>query len=369
MDGKEVFVIGAGVIGLVAATEIAKRGIKVTVYDSKKSIEEGADKASGVLSKRGLDSTGLPYKGSELNVLKGAWLYAGREMLKIKSEEEMAYVIDRKKLAKLCYEEAKKAGAKVLLGRRIEKERLKELAESGNIIVGADGAVSNVASAFGFPKIKEYVLTYKAEYSNAEVKDKEMVSLVFSEGARRFFGWSVPYSKSTIEVGIGISNRAKRSSMQAFKELLEEKPIKEEIENAKEEAGHASIIPLSTREKTAKGNVLLVGDAAGQVKATTGGGIIFGSLCAKEAAAAIEKNIKEGKSLEIYERAWRAKYGNELRLHKIAHEYYSSLSAKSFERLFRMARIFGMDDFLSAYGDMDSPSKIVKRFFLRGLAK
>ncbi|MGC8478559.1 MAG: FAD-dependent oxidoreductase [Candidatus Micrarchaeia archaeon] len=369
MVKKHVYIIGAGVTGLFAAAELAARGIDVTVYDSKKEVEQGAEKASGVLSKRGLNEAGIPYKGSEINVLKGAWLYAGSEALKIKSEKEMAYVIDRKKLVRLCYENSVEKGAKIELGRKIEREELQELSKSGNIIVGADGAVSTVASTFGFPKINEYILTYKAEYSKAKVEDSEMVSLVFSNRIKRFFGWSVPYSKSKIEIGVGISNRAKTSSTYAFGELLKENPIKEAIEGAKEEVRHASVIPLSVREKTVKRNVLLVGDAAGQVKATTGGGIIFGSLCAKEAAMAIEKNIKEGASLEAYEKMWRAKYGMELRLHNIAHEYYSSLSTKGFERLFKMARIFGMDDFLSIYGDMDSPSRIIKRFFLRGLAE
>lgn len=365
---KEVVIVGAGVVGLVAAREMAARGLDVTVYDQKRRVSDNAEKASGILSKEGLDRIGIEYDVAKVNTLYGAVLHAGKQKLRIKARDVKALVLDRRKLVESCMEEAEKEGAKIILGKKIGKEELLALNDKSRVIVGADGAVSGVASVFGFPKINEFVLTYKKTYNKAHVDDSGVVDLFFYSRANRFFGWSAPYSSSTTELGIGVSSRARTSSTKAFDEFIRLGEVASMIENAKGETGYASMIPLEARKKTVSGNVLLVGDAAGQVKATTGGGIIFGALCAKVAAEAVERHLVRGEPLDIYEREWKRRYGADLKLHRMIHEYYSSLSSRNFESFFRIARVLGAEAFFSKYGDMDRPSTMLKRFFLRSLA-
>ena len=315
--GKKVVIVGAGVVGLTLAKELAVHGIDVQVYDAKRDVSEGAAKASGILSVSGLGRVGITLDAAIVNRLDGAVLHAGRERLCIKAPEIKAFVVDRGLLVKGCMDLAVKAGADLILGKRFSREELRRLAsDRNNIIVGADGAVSTVASAFSFPKIKEYVLTYKAEYRNAVVEDPGMAGIFFSnEIAYRFFGWSCPYSKDRMEIGIGISDRARISSAAAFAKFAKSGMVSGMIKNAERANGYASIIPLSSRPLTVKDNVLLVGDAAGQVKATTGGGIIFGCSCAKVLAHTIRENVEKGASLKAYEREWRKRYGIDLKMH------------------------------------------------------
>jgi digeranylgeranylglycerophospholipid reductase len=364
-EKRKVIIVGGGIVGLHLARRLAERGVEVELNESKRDISEGADKASGILSISGLKKIGIDYGDSIVNTLYGAHLVAGRENLKIASKKPMAYVLDRKRLAKSCETAAVRAGARIKLGSRLNKEHIRELAkDNSNIIIGADGAVSMVASAFGFPSIKEYVLTYKAEFKSEEIVDTGMVGLYFSKGfAKGLFGWHVPYSKNTVELGLGIDHRAKTTSSSAFASFMKDEASRSVVKTeGRALSTHASMIPLSTRLKTVKGNVALVGDAAGQVKATTGGGIIYGCLCAE----ILSKVIGEGKPLSEYERLWRRSYGRDLGFHKLAHSYYS---ASDLQRTFRILKILGMDGFLGKYGDMDSPSLILKRFLLRGLAK
>lgn len=370
MDKKAV-IIGAGVIGLTLAKELTLGGIDTKVYDSKRVVSEGSAKASGILSVTGLNSAGIPYKDSIINTLNGAILHAGKEVLRIKAREPKAYVIDRGMLAESCMKLAESAGAEVILSKRMSKTELLQIADNkDNILVGADGAVSTVASTFNFPGISEYVLTYKAEYDAVNIEDKSMVGLFFSnEMTNRFFGWTVPYSDQRMEVGLGISSGVKANSYVAFKRFVNGGLLGTLFENAERVNGYASIIPLSCRKITVKGNVLLVGDAAGQVKATTGGGIIFGSLCAKVLAKVIVDNVSKGSPLSVYEKEWRKRYGMELKMHKLLHRYYSGLKTGGFEALFKLSKMFGAEEFFSMYGDMDRPSLILKRVFLRGLAK
>jgi flavin-dependent dehydrogenase len=313
-----------------------------------------------------MERTGINYNRAIVNTLNGATLYAMNESIKVKSKATKAYVIDRKILADICAEEAKKEGAQIILGHRLTRNEIIKKATEYKVLIGADGAVSSTASAFRFPEMKEYVLTYKAEYTNALIEDKNSVGLYFDNSiAKRFFGWSIPYSSSTVELGIGTDSKYRRNSKAAFEQFAKMPKILDIIKNSQLVSGHASLIPLRPRKRSAIRNVLLVGDAAGQVKATTGGGIIFGVACAKVAAESIESYLTKGKSLDSYDSKWRKSYGLDLSLHRLLHKSYSSINGRRMDVLFKMIKLFGGEGFFSNYGDMDRPTAMLKSLILR----
>ncbi|MCL4380650.1 MAG: NAD(P)/FAD-dependent oxidoreductase [Candidatus Marsarchaeota archaeon] len=365
---KKVIVVGAGIAGMSFASRLCGHGITCEIYESRRNASENADRASGILSKKGLERSGIKYKSSIENNLIGGIVHAGGNELRLRKNRTVAYIIDRKKLARGMYTELN-AGkcAKFKFRKRLSRAELLELGrDENNIIIGADGAVSGVASAFGFPKIKEYILTYKAVYSKIKIKNAHYVHLFFNSGAAPgFFGWAAPYSKSRMEIGIGIDSRKKTNSRQAFRKFSETPIIKAMLKGSKLESEHASIIPISVRKQTAAGNVLLVGDAAGQVKATTGGGIIFGSLCAKIAADVVYENIRNNVSLWEYERRWRKACLKDLKMHGMIHKFYSGLTDRQFGFLLRAANAIEIDSLLSKYGDMDSWLRTIKNIALR----
>lgn len=363
---KQVNIVGAGVIGLFLAEKLANSGIRVSVYDGKKRIDQDSKKASGILSVKGIKKLKLDYYNSKINELNGAILHSNSNNIKVKSKTTQALVLDRGLLAKKLYKNAIDAGADIVLNKRLSPEDIRIMQEnSSNIIVGADGAISSVANTFNFDPIKRYVFTYKAEYTHSNIRDKRMVELFFSgKIVNGFFGWVAPHSDSKLELGIGTDDRIGESSKNAFDRFLQNERIKEILEGAHNTNIYASIIPISRRKRTVIKNVMLVGDSAGQTKSTTGGGIIFGMLCANITAHCIINNIKKGSNLNSYERMWRYKYGTDLLLHDILHKYYSTFN-KSFDRLIRISNILGLNNFLGEYGDMDSPSLMIKRFLLR----
>src|SRR5271157_4924253 len=156
---REVVIIGAGIVGLALARDLSLKDIRVTVYDAKKKVSDNASKASGILSVSGLETIGIPYREAVVNRLDGAVLHAGKETLHVKAKDTKALVVDRGTLADSCLKEAEKAGARVVLGRRLEKDEIREIAkDKSNVLVGADGAASTVANAFSFPQIREHIL-------------------------------------------------------------------------------------------------------------------------------------------------------------------------------------------------------------------
>lgn len=365
---SKVHVVGAGTSGLIAARDIAAAGAEVHVYDQKKRLGY-PPMASGIVSIKGLGSLGIQYTGAITNTLYGARIHVGGSSMRIMARSPQAYVLDREELNVACREQAEEEGAHVSTGVKMDGRRLDAMQGEG-IVIGADGAVSTVARHFGMGSITKYTLTYKAEFE-ATPKDTGAVDLFFDNAvAPRFFAWFCPNSDHVVEAGIGIGP-GHGNSKAAFERFMKTKYVAGVLNGARQLNGYASIIPMQTARRVvdAKKRVLLVGDAAGQVKPTTGGGIVFGGGAAMLAARVVVKHLLDGTSLGEYEKRFRKEYGTDLRLHSLVSSLYSKLDARKLEFVMNAMKTLGAEGFLSTYGDMDRPSLILKRLFLRNAAK
>ncbi|VVB76633.1 Digeranylgeranylglycerophospholipid reductase [uncultured archaeon] len=363
----KVAVIGAGTAGLIAAKTLCELGIGATVYDQKRRLGF-PPMASGIVSIKGLEGLGIDYARAVTNTLYGADIHAGREVMHIMSKKPMARVLDREKLNIACYDECVSKGARIFTGRRLGPKDFEDL-HKDNIIVGADGAVSAVARHFSMGAIRRHVLTYKAEF-NVSPHDPRKVDLFFDNAVSPgLFGWMCPNGRDVLEVGVGIDSRH-GNSRSAFDRLMRLGEVREAVGSAKAYGEYASIIPMRTIRHMVKENeeVLLVGDAAGQVKPTTGGGIVFGGNAAKMAARAIRDHVESEKRLGEYETAFMKRFGGDLAMHRAISVFCSRMGTDRLAALVKAGKFMGAEGFLSRYGDMDRPSLMLKRFFLRGLA-
>ncbi|MGC8662236.1 MAG: FAD-dependent monooxygenase [Candidatus Micrarchaeia archaeon] len=355
----KIIIAGAGSSGLILARELAKLGIGVHILERKKKILPIYG-SSGILSVKGLDSLKINYKDCVLNKLYGANIHFCKTSLHIHSKKPQAYVVDRTLLAEELYGEAVGNGANIEFAHALEKSEISRLK---GIVVGAEGVASQVARYYKFPPIRRYVLTFRAEYTARE--DMDNVEIFFDNSIMKgFFGWIAPHGDK-VEVGAGIEERYGKG-IEAYKNFLAKKEVKNFIKGKPLVEG-GGIIPISLRKRFVYGDKksLLVGDAAGQVKSSTGGGIIFGGNAAIIASDAISKYLEYGSPLENYEKQWRKKFGKDMKLHRIIHYLYSSPNDNILDFLATATKTLGIENFLSKYGDMDSPSLIIKRFFLR----
>jgi flavin-dependent dehydrogenase len=360
-----ISIIGAGTSGLIAARRLGELGFESTLYDQKPVLGLPV-RASGILSLTGMKSLGMNYSGCVTNTLYGANVHSGGKILRVVSKKPVASVLDRKRLNDACYDQAVKAGAR-LITKRVTGSGLDLLAGKG-ILIGADGAVSSVAKHFGFGEIKKFVVTYKAEF-DAEAPESGVVDLYIDRGEYGgLFAWTCPNGNNLLEVGVGIYSSLGNAKT-AFDRFAGNGAVAELVKNRKPVTEGASIIPLDMRRRIVdeKRGVMLVGDAAGQVKPTTGGGVIFGGNGALIAADTIAKHLENGSALSDYETEFRRRYGLDLKLHSAIKRFYSSLGPSAMGGVITVLNALGIDRFLSVYGDMDRPSLILKRFFLRGL--
>jgi len=339
----DVHVIGGGPAGSIAAVSAARTGFNVVVSEEHEKSGSPSN-CSGLFSKEGIESLGcfFDYRKFVLNRVRGAVIDFSGEKIKVSSKDVVGVVCDREKMDEEISGNAESEGVKFEYCKRI-----KGVYHSDNII-GADGPSSGVAGNFNFPKIKKYVGTFQAD-ARYYSENPDFVEIFISSSFPGFFGWVIPKNEETAELGCGVV--LPNSPRDAFKELLKIKGV-ERTENEK-----GWTIPIKWREKTAgtfgNKNVLLVGDAAGQTKATTGGGIVFGGNC----AAIAGENADDP---EEYERKWKRKFGVDLFIHQIIQNHLEGKTDDELRRLGRWIKELKLDDYLSRKGHMDKPTRMVR---------
>lgn len=323
-----VRIIGAGPAGLWAAKHL---GPKCVVYEEHKKIGHPVH-CTGLISRR-IDSLLKLPKEVAVNRIYGARLYSHNGLsLELARGRVEAYVIDRAKFDLHLAQLAQKAGAKIVLGQKAHPD------PAATTTIAADGAASRTRKSFGLSLKAIPSLQYILRPAH-QCLDPKFVELHFIN--RDFFAWVVPENEKIARVGV--ADRRCRAVLDNF--------VRKRFEHFKIRERQAGLVMVGgPLKKTVFGNVMLVGDAAGQVKATTGGGIITGMICAEEAA----KHVSNPKA---YEKAWRARVGHELKAARMVRSFLSRLEPQDYNALLG----FGERnlDLIKKYGDMDFHSKMV----------
>lgn len=337
---SELHVIGAGPSGCVSAITAARKGHKVLLSEEH-SVAGIPERCSGLFSENGLERLRdiVDYRKFIKNPVSGARIHFGSESFFVKAKKTMGYVCNRSLFDRELAVVAEDEGVRVEYGKRINRNF-----KSKNI-VGADGPFSNVAKHFRFPAVGRFIGTMQTvvDYKCGE---KDVVELFLSpENFPGFFGWIIPHSEEKAEMGMGVELPG---DMRRFwGRFLKSKGL----EPGKVKYSSA-VIPAELRAKTAMRrngkNIILVGDSAGQVKATTGGGVIFGTNCARIAGNFFTNPRR-------YEVEWKLRYGADLGMHRIIRDGLNFCSEKNLNLLGKRLNRLKMNEYLENYGDMDRP--------------
>ncbi|MBI4360781.1 FAD-dependent monooxygenase [Candidatus Micrarchaeota archaeon] len=348
---SDVLVVGASVVGGVAAKELAQKGIQTTLLSDKAHVGKDG-KCTSIISASGLEKTGIGFREALVHEIFGANIRCGKARLEVRTKKPVAHVLDRFQLDALSVSQAQDAGAELVTDARFSAWHEKTAqTKAGKIraqfLVGADGVGSTVAAVCGFPKLSNLVVAWEGEFEGATLVDPRVVDVFLDYPG--LFAWAVPAGPKTVRIGLAVrpphdlASHKKRLLFDAVVERMRSGSV------LAREFYHA--IPLSYRRKTQLGDVCLVGDAAGQAKATTGGGIVFGSLCARELATSIKDHLG-GTPLD-YEARWRKTYAGTLDAHRWIRKTLDVLPwGVSAFGLSALSAI-GFGGFLEKKGDMD----------------
>lgn len=356
---ETVIVVGGGPAGLTVAKECQKNGWKTTLLEEHKEIGVPIN-CTGIISAAGVSDTGLKIEDILVNRIRGARIFSPKNIeLTAQRTETVAYVVERDKLDKKLAQEAQDAGVELqletsLLDVRNEtifvKSRGRGEIKKAKIVVGADGPYSKTRSLMGMtiPKEKSvhaYQFRVKGNF------ERDFVQVHLGGFAKDYFAWVVPENEEMARIGLAISDGSVRKSFEEFEKKLGVTGEKCDMCSA--------LIPCTEPLKDAvRKNMLLVGDAALQAKATTGGGIIASINAAKACAKAIDLHLKNNAPLSDYNK-YLSELNKELLLHWKIRKYMNSLSDNQFDYLFEKMKKSGIEDFLNRYGHMEKPSLFV----------
>jgi geranylgeranyl reductase family protein len=376
MQQYDAVIIGGGPIGGYVAKEIANKGYKVAILEEHKSIGEPL-KCAGLVTPRVFDITKISKKTILQNKVKGANIHSpSGNTLTIGGDNTHAFAIDRQKFDEEIIKTAEKRGAEIFLENKLTSAKRKkmqiEIKTSKNkeirckLLIGADGANSKTREIFNLPQPNEFLKGIGREIKNTNLNPDFVEIFTGQNIAPGFFAWIIPTNKEGTEgrTGLCISQDAPHQPAFYLSNFLKNKQTHPYLKNINIEKKTGGIVPLGPLKKTYSSNILLVGDAAAQVKPTSGGGLYTGLLCAQHCANiatdALDKNNFNSTLLKSYHKLCSAGIGKELKSGMKLRRIFKKLSDKQIEKYVKFFQNPEITDTISRYGDIDYPSKLIK---------
>lgn len=323
---QNVAVIGGSAAGFFTSLLLARQGFPVRIFERIEALDPAARTLIVTQRMRGL--LGQAAERSVLNEIRRFELFTDGRAATI-TLKQPDLIIERRALIQSLAEEAAQAGARIELGSRfhglhsngkglvLEVERCasgKREEVHADTIVGGDGAASRVARAAGWAPLETLPLL-QAIVPLPKNMPQGTARVWFIPQDTPYFYWLIPESPTRGALGvIGESGADTRRCFERFLEKHEFNPI--EFQGARIPA-YGGWIPVERR--VGSGSVYLVGDAAGQVKITTVGGIVTGLRGALGVAEAISHG---GPSREL--RALRRELDLHLLLRRSLHDFQQS---------------------------------------------
>lgn len=337
-----ITIIGAGAAGCYTAYLLAKAGKEVQIFEEHKEIGLPIQCAGLVTSS--INEILKLKKGIIINEIDKVKIFSKNNCLELKLKNKNL-VLDRKKFDNYLADLAIKEGVKIFLNYKFldYNKKIKLRYKGGNEIfsetdhlIGADGPLSQVAKSNILTKKRKFLTGIQAI---AKSKNENYIEFYPSIGT---FAWVVPENEETCRIGVASYNNPK----DCFHKFLKSKNIRVITEL------QGGLIPIyNPKLKTKKDNIYLIGDAACQVKATTGGGIIQGLKAAQTLANSIINKTN-------YEKKWKKEIGKDLLLHLKMRNVMDKFKDKDWDLLIKLFRRDSVKRIIESF-DRDYPTKFM----------
>ncbi len=377
MIETDVIVVGSGPAGSSAAKHAALGGANVILIDKKSEIGSPKRCAEGV-SIEGLEKLGIEpsprwvtkkIEGVRIQTPDGTDTWLTEDEVKL---PEAGYILARKVFDKHMAMDAARAGAEIRIktlatgmdkiedGFIVSTESMGKTEEiKAKIVIAADGPEGHVARWAGLKgsaKAKEMESGVQYEMCNVEFEKPGVIEFYLGSCAPGGYVWIFPKGDDIANVGLAIlPHKAEKTAIEYLDDFVAKSPYLKNAQAVEINVGGDPVGGMS--KKLYDDNILVCGDAAGQVNPLTGGGIISGmtgGMCAGQVAAqAIAEGDCSKKFLKQYDTMAHDELDHEIKRYKKVQEYLLTLSD---EELNEIAHAFEGEKF-----DKISTTEIVKK--------
>jgi geranylgeranyl reductase family protein len=349
-SAADVVVIGGWPAGLHAAARLAARGLAVELFEEHLSVGEPVH-CTGVLAREAFERFGVP-PASILNDLSTVRFHppSGR-VVEYSPTEIEAVVIDRVAFDRQLGCRAVEAGVVFRTARAtsVDVDRTGVTVAGHGISVRARACVLACGASYALHRRLELGrprLVLQSAQAELPADRLGPVEVHFGSGtAPGGFAWAVPvkrHDRPAVRIGVMCASDARGH----FRRMVERVGPRWGVRSGDGCVPRHKVLPLGPIGRTTRDRVLAVGDAAGLVKPTTGGGIYYSLLSAELAAdtllPALAADTLSADRLAPYERAWRDQIGSELRWQLILRRIAQRLPDADIDRLFDLARNDGL---------------------------
>jgi digeranylgeranylglycerophospholipid reductase len=340
-------IVGAGPIGSYLANKLTLLGHKVIVLEKKQAAGQSIC-CTGIISKECHDLLSIDNHITMRQANSAKFFTSSGRFIRLWRNEEVAYITDRASLDQALSNKAQGTGADYNFSTQVtsiefETNRLLIKATSHNIkkvfesetAIIATGYGSDLTKNLGLGKIKDFAIGAQAE---VKVNNIDEIEVYFDQRSTPgSFAWLVPTRENK-----GLAGLMTRHHPEFYlNQLLLKLKTQGKIDSTEVDCNYA-VIPLRPLPKTYTNRILVVGDAAGQIKPTTGGGIYYGIICANIAANVLHQALKSGNlsssRLSTYQKQWQSKLSRELTFDYWAKRLWTKLSNSHIEYLFSIVQ-------------------------------
>ena len=365
----DVAVVGAGPSGLNASRRLAERGLDVVVLEKKSEIGDQII-CTGIIGKEAFQKFDLSKDSvlKEIQSIKVISPYSTQ--ITYRHHSAFANIVDRKRFDQYLAEIARSKGAVIepenhvfdisvkndcveISARVKSKDTQKYTAKVALVATGIDYRL-NKKLGLGYPR--DFLFGIQAEF---EADDFDTTHIfVGNDVAPGAFAWAVPIGEKKVRAGLVTESDPKVCFQELMKKLnLDKTP------NFNENQVQYRAIAQGLISKTYGERVLSVGEAAGQVKATSGGGVYFGLLCSEFASQVICKGFEQGsfssKVLAEYEKLWKRAIQREILVGYYARKLCGKLTDLQIEKIFQIAQSDGVIPLIEEKGNFDWHGELV----------
>ncbi|GDY15854.1 digeranylgeranylglycerophospholipid reductase [Nitrosopumilaceae archaeon] len=326
---SDVVIAGGSVAGLICAREIASNNHSVLVIEEDYEIGT-PEHCGGLVSTAGLEELGIiPFRKTFDHLIETAEIHAPNgNSFSINSKKQKVAEISRRELDKQIAHQAQKNGATIKVRTSFQEMTDKGVRTSEGeieckIFVDARGVSSLIH------KDRTGILSSAQYEIYADWIKKGKVEVFFDqEKYPGFFAWVIPSGEGKGKIGVAGKGINVVEAIEKFLETMGNYSTIRKI--------YAPIWIKGPIDKFTDGKIVIIGDAAGQAKPTTAGGIYSSGMGGLYAGQAISKFLESNdmSDLEEYQKRWTEKFGKEFEKQSFARKILERLDNNTINKLF-----------------------------------